>query len=186
LTTPEVVLTEQQIAERVAELARQASADANGRALYVAAVLDNGFMFMTDLVRKMSCHVVCLFLKAQIRDVIEDGHERRHIIYTPITDLEGKDFLLVDAVLHTGVTMDHLVNWFKAHGARSVKTCVLIDKPEERKVALEPDYWGFRIPGQYLVGYGMGFQEMYRNLPYVGDLKSQVRGARSEGQGSGQ
>ena len=166
-----VVLTEEQIRTKVAELGAQISADAKGRTQNVVAVLDNGFMMMADLVRHLSCPVVCQFVKLETRDTVEDGHERREIFYTPLGEIKDQDFLLVDAVLHTGITLEHLVNQLQSKGARAVKTAVLIDKPEERRVSLQADYWGFQIKGHYLVGYGLGHQELYRNLPHVADLK---------------
>jgi hypoxanthine phosphoribosyltransferase len=175
MSSPDVLLTEEQIRNRVAEMGSQISAQAQtengGRPLFVTAVLDNGFMFMCDLVRNMTTiPVCCQFLKLETRDLMEEGHARRQILHTPLSGIEGNDFLLVDAVLHTGLTLDYLVQQFLRKGARSVKTAVLIDKPEERRVDMKPDYWAFRVSGRYLVGYGLGHQELYRNLPYVGNL----------------
>ena len=176
MSSPDVLLTEEQIRNRVTELgaqvSQQAQVDTDGRPLFVTAILDNGFMFMCDLVRRMTVPVHCQFLKLEASDLMEDGHQRRKILHTPLPSIEGNDFLLVDAVLHTGLTMDYLVQQFLRRGARSVKTAVLIDKPEERHVDLKPDYWGFRVSGRYLVGYGLGYKELYRNLPYVGNLAS--------------
>ena len=169
----DVVLTEEQIRTRVAELGAQISAEVKGRTQHVVGVLDNGFIMMSDLVRQLSCPAVCQFVKLETRDTVEDGHERREIFYTPILDIKDQDFLLVDAVLHTGITLEHLVHQLMIKGARAVRTAVLIDKTEERRVSLKADYWGFReVKGRFLVGYGMGHQELYRNLPYVADLKS--------------
>src|SRR5258708_6333976 len=174
MPSPDVLLTEEQIRNRVTEIGAQISqqmqTETDGRPLYVIAVLDNGFMFMCDLVRHLNVPVVCQFLKLESRDLLENGHHRRQILHTPLSGIEGNDFLLVDAVLHTGLTLDYLVQQFLRKGARSVKTAVLIDKPEERRVDLKPDYWAFRVSGRYLVGYGLGHQELYRNLPYVGNL----------------
>jgi hypoxanthine phosphoribosyltransferase len=186
MESAEVLLSEEQIRKRVAELGAQISSDVGGEMggsrLHVVAVLDNGFMFMSDLVRSMKCKVICQFIKMETHDLLQDGHERRQILYTPIVGIKDNDFLLVDAVLHTGVTLDHLIQQFLSKGARSVKTAVLIDKPEERRVNLNPDYWGFQITGRYLVGYGLGHHELSRNLPYVADLKPEGNAlpARSE------
>jgi hypoxanthine phosphoribosyltransferase len=175
MSSPEVLLSEDQIRNRVKEMGAQVSqsrSDCDGRPLFVTAVLDNGFMFMCDLVRNITAPVICQFLKLEARDMMEDGHARRQILHTPLAGIEGNDFLLVDAVLHTGLTLDYLVQQFYRKGARSVKTAVLIDKPEERRVDLKPDYWAFRVNGRYLVGYGLGHNELLRNLPYVGNLAS--------------
>lgn len=175
--SPEVLLTEEQIREKVAEMAGKISAANKGRPLHVVAILENGFMFMGDLVRRMSGPVVCQFVKMETVDRVENGKERRDIIYTPSLDVEGKDILLVDAILQTGITLDHLVQQFLVKKARSVKTAVLIDRPEERRVDMEPDFWGFRLAGRFLVGYGLGYRDLYRNLPYVGDLGNSPQGS---------
>jgi hypoxanthine phosphoribosyltransferase len=170
----DVVLSTEQIQNRVREMAvqisQQLSGELDGRPLYVAALLDNGFMFMSDLVRHMTVPVICLFMKLESRDLVEGGHERRQILHTPILGTEGCDLLLVDAVLHTGLTLDYLVQQLHRRGARSVRTAVLIDKPEERRVDLKPDYWAFRVNGRYLVGYGLGYRDLHRNLPYVANM----------------
>ena len=174
MSAPNVVLTEEQIRNRVAELGAQISqqlaGELDGQPLLVTAVLDNGFMFMCDLVRKLTLPVICQFLKLESRDLIEYGRERRQILHTPLTGIEGKNFLLVDAVLHTGLTLDYLVQQFRRKGARSVRTAVLIDRPEDRRVDVNADFWAFRLTDRFLVGYGMGHQELYRNLPYVGNM----------------
>lgn len=176
---PEVLLSEEQIGKRVAEMAGQIAAGNQGRTLHVVAILDNGFMFMCDLVRHLKGPVVCQFIKAETHDIVENGKERRHILYTPGLDVEGKDILLVDAILQTGVTLDHLIHQFLVKKARSVRTAVLVDRPEERRVGLQPDFSGFEIQGQnrFLVGYGLGHQDLYRNLPYIGELAGQAKSA---------
>ena len=167
---PVVLLTEEQIQQRVVELAGQIETANGGRTLWVVGILDNGAMFACDLVRRLHCPVVCQFLRMESVDQMEGGYERRHIVYTPNLDVVGKDILLVDAVLQTGVTLDHLIHQMLVKKARSVKTAVLIDRPEERRVQLEPDFWGFQVAGRFLVGYGLGYRDLYRNLPYVGEV----------------
>jgi hypoxanthine phosphoribosyltransferase len=170
----DVVLSTEQIQNRIREMglqiSQQLSGDLEGRSLYVAAMLDNGFMFMSDLVRHLTVPVVCQFMKLESRDLVEGGHERRQILHTPLVGIEGCDFLLVDAVLHTGITLDYFIQQLHRKGARSVRIAVLIDKPEERRVDLKPDYWAFRVNGRFLVGYGLGHHDLYRNLPYVANM----------------
>lgn len=168
MALPQVLLSEQQIQEKVAEMGAAISRHYGDRPVHVVGLLDNGFMFHADLVRRLTCPVICQFVKLETRDVTEDGHERRLVIYTPKLEVRGKDILLVDCVLHTAVTLDHLIQQFVAKGARSVKTAVLIDKNDERRVPLDPDFCGFQLQGKFLVGYGLGHQELLRNLPYVG------------------
>src|SRR5512140_3325946 len=157
---PQILLDEEKIRQRVAELAVKISADAGKEPLLVMAVLDNGFVFMSDLVRKLTCPVICEFVQMETRDTVSDGHDRREVLYTPLTDIKGKQILLVDAVLHTGVTLEHLANQLLVKGAKSVKVAVLIDKPDERVVNLKPDYMGFEMKGKFLVGYGLGHRDL--------------------------
>jgi hypoxanthine phosphoribosyltransferase len=170
---PQVLLDEEKIRQRIAELAVKISADAGEEPLLVMCVLDNGFVFMSDLVRKLTCPVICEFVQMETRDTVAaDGKDRREILYTPVADIKGKQILLVDAVLHTGVTLEHLMNQLLVKGAKSVKVAVLIDKPGERVVDMKPDYFGFEMQGKFLVGYGLGHRDLGRNLPYVADLGS--------------
>ena len=168
----EVLLTEQQIQQKVAEIAAAISAAYGERTLHVICLLDNGFMFTADLSRRLTCPVICQFVRLETHDVVEDGHERRLVVYTTQLQVRGEHLLLVDSVLHTGVTLDHLIQQFRAKGAASVKTAVLVDKTDERRVALDPDFSGFQMRGRFLVGYGMGYGLLYRNLPYVGAVEA--------------
>lgn len=167
-TVTDVILSEAQIQQKVAEMAAAISKVYGQRTLHVIGLLDNGFMFMADLARRLTCPVVCQFVKLETHDVMENGHERRQVIYTPRLEPRGKDLLLVDCLLHTGVTLEHLMQQFVAKGARSIKIAVLVDKTDERRVPLEPDFFGFQMQAEYMVGYGLGHDELYRNLPYIG------------------
>ena len=170
---PEVLLSEQQIAQKVAEMAAAVSRTYGSETLHVIGLLDNGFIFMADLVRQLTCPTICQFVKLETHDVVEGDHERRLVVYTPHLDVEDRHLLLVDSVLQTGVTLDHLIQQFRAKGAASIRTAVLIDKQDKRRVDLTPDYFGFQMQGKFLVGYGMGFRELHRNLPYVGAVVTQ-------------
>ena len=163
----EILLTEEQIGQKVDELANAISAAYGERSLHVVALLDNGFMFAADLVRRLTCPVLCSFVRVEMRDVVQDGHERRLIEYSPRLNVAGQDVLVVDSVLQTGVTQDHLIQQFYANGASSVRTAVLVDRADERRTALEPDFAGFRLEGRFLVGYGMGQGNRFRHLPHV-------------------
>ena len=170
---PEILLSEAQIAEKVAEMASAISRIYGNQTLHVVGLLDNGFMFMADLARRLTCPAICQFVKLETRDVIEGDHERRLVIYTPHLEVEDCHLLLVDSVLQTGVTLDHLIQQFRAKGAASIRTAVLIDKNDERRVDLNPDFYAFQMQDKFVVGYGMGHKDLYRNLPYVGAVTVQ-------------
>jgi len=163
----EILLTEEQIQQRVGEMGAAISQAYAGRQLHLVGLLDNAFMFVADLIRRISCPVSCSLVYVDIRDVVENGNERRLISHHPSVDVSGRDVLLVDCILHTGVTQEHLIQQFLVKGAASVSTAVLIDKSSERRVPLEPEFVGFKVDAPFLVGYGMGAGNRYRNLPYV-------------------
>jgi hypoxanthine phosphoribosyltransferase len=135
----------------------------------VVAMLDNAFIFASDLVRHITSPVVCHFVEAELRDVHLNGHQRREVFFSYNPDLKGRDVLVVDAVLHSGVTMDFFVRRLAECQPRSIRIAVLVDKPEARRVALQPDYLGFSdASNNHLVGYGLpDAQGQHRNLPHI-------------------
>jgi hypoxanthine phosphoribosyltransferase len=162
-----VVFTRKQIQRRVSQLAGQINRDLSGKTVHVIGVLENCFLFMADLVRELHVPVICHFLKTEISDSFQGEVALRHILYTPRVDVAGKEVLLVDGILQSGITLDHLLRLLSGQNANSVRTAVLIDKPDERKVNLPIDYIGFKSQEKFLVGYGLGYQERYRNLPDI-------------------
>ena len=158
-----VMFTAEQISERINDLARTISNDYRGLTIYAVCVLENGFIFMADLVRALEVPVVCQFVKPQRRE-IEHGDE---IFYSPEARVQGEHVLLVEGVVQSGVTQEFLIRNFTARGARSVKLATLLDKQADRRVALQADYWGYALGPSYVVGYGLGSPLLGRNLPYV-------------------
>ena len=158
-----VVFTAEQIAARVRELAHRISDDYRGRTVYAVCVLDNGFVFMADLVRALDVPVVCQFVKPQTQKV-EHGSE---IFYGPELNIQGKHVLLVEGIVQSGITQEFLMRNLMAQGALSVKLATFLDKQVKRRVALQADYSGFAIEDSYVLGYGLGSHLLGRNLPYV-------------------
>ena len=144
------------IASRVAALGKEISREYGGRRLDVIVTLDRGFVFAADLIRQISAPMVCHFVREDIRDVHHDGHARREVLFGTHPELKGRDVLVVDAVLESGVTQDFLLRRVGESRPRSIRLAVLLDKPGKRRVALEPDYFGFRTASnQVWVGYGL-------------------------------
>jgi hypoxanthine phosphoribosyltransferase len=144
------------IATRVAELGRQISRACGGKRLDVVITLDRGFVFGADLIRHIDAPTVCHFVREDVRDVDHGGHARREVAFGSGPDVKGRDVLLVDAVLESGVTQEFLLRRLGESQPRSLRLAVLLDKPEQRKVGLEPDYFGFRTASNGLwVGYGL-------------------------------
>ena len=174
-----VVFSPARLSSRVASLGRSISRDYAGRTVDVVVILENSFIFAADLVRRISCPMVCHFVRSDMRDVKLGGFDRREIFFSHEPHLKDRDVLLVDAVLHSGVTQDFLVKRLLESRPRSMRVAVLLDKPQARKVDLQPDYSGFVAASNHLVGYGLpGNRGWYRNLPYVGLLRGAGQAAR--------
>lgn len=144
------------IATRVAELGRQISRACAGKRLDVVITLDRGFVFGADLIRHIDAPTVCHFVREDVRDVEQGGHERREVAFGRGPDVKGRDVLLIDAVLESGVTQEFLLRRLGESQPRSLRLAVLLYKPERRRVDLEPDYFGFQTASNGLwVGYGL-------------------------------
>ena len=157
------------LSTRVSQLGRTISRDYAGRTVDVVVMLENSFLFAADLVREISRPVVCHFVRSEVRDVNLGGHDRREIFFSAPPSLRGRDVLLIDAVMNTGVTQDFLIKRIEEGRPRTLRVAVLFDKAEARKVNLQPEYTGFAAASKHWVGYGLSGQRgLYRNLPYVG------------------
>jgi len=161
---PRILLSAEQIKKRVQEMARQVSNDFRGRTLYVVGVMENGFIFMADLVRELDLKVVCQFVRAEFNDANSTTTE---IFFSPELDVQGQHVLLVEALVQSGLTSEFLIRNLAGRGAASVKLAVLLDKQSARRVSLQPDYFGFLVNESFVVGYGLGDQHFGRNLPYI-------------------
>jgi hypoxanthine phosphoribosyltransferase len=159
-----ILLSAEQIRKRVQEMARQISADYQGKTLYMVCVLENGFIFMADLVREMEIPVVCQFVKPQFKDTNPSTTE---IFFSPEIDVQGQHVLLVEALVQSGITTEFLMRNLTGRGAASVKLAALLDKQSARRVPLQPDYFGFLMNESFVVGYGLGAPQAGRNLPYI-------------------
>src|SRR6201988_2918474 len=163
------VITPDQIQKRVKELGRQISDDYKGQTIQMLAVLENAFMFQADLVRALEVPVVCQFIKPKYtRPEAGSGSDVMEIFFSHEPDIPGKHILLVEGLVHSGVTSEFLMNDLRARGAASVKLVTLLDRQAARRVPLQPDYFGFLVDETFLVGYGFGGGEKTnRNLPYL-------------------
>jgi hypoxanthine phosphoribosyltransferase len=170
---PRQVISAEQIQKRVKELARQISDDYKGQTIQILAVLENAFMFQADLVRALEVPVVCQFIKPKYtRPEAGSGSDVMEIFFSHEPDIPGKHILLVEGLVHSGVTSEFLMNDLRARGAASVKLVTLLDRQAARRVPLQPDYCGFLVDETFLVGYGLGaVEQTNRNLPYLGAAK---------------
>ena len=162
------VIASEQIQKRVKELGRHISDDYQGQTIQALAVLENAFMFMADLVRALDVPVVCQFIKPKYTKQGNNGGEIMEIFFSHEPDIRGQHILLVEGLVHSGVTSEFLMNDLRSRGAASVKLVTLLDRQSARRVALQPDYFGFLVDEVFLVGYGLGeVEQVNRNIPYL-------------------
>ena len=167
------VYGEAEIAERIKELAREITQAYEGRDFTVLGVLDDSFVFLADLLRATRVPVRTAFLRYDHHSIggVQD------ISFSTQVDLSRRHILLVEGVLDTGVTQEYLIKQLGAHGAESVKLCVLVDKPDNRRVELQPDWRAFETHELYVFGYGLGFQDRWRGLPFLATFANRNEGS---------
>jgi len=166
-----VLYGQQEIRRRVHQLAQQMNRDFAGTTLHLVGVLERSFIFIADLVRQLEVPVVCHFLRVIVQDESFDGVPLRQISYGPELRLSGKDVVLVDVILHTGVTLDYVRAHILAQNPDSLRVAALVEKADAKKVDVSADYLGFRTSGKYVVGYGLGSTDgRYRHLPWIAAL----------------
>lgn len=166
----QVLITEDQIRDRVAELGRQIELDYRGKPLMIVAVLTGSLVLLADLIRRIGIpHRIGLLQTSSYKGATT--HAGALIINeTFAPDVAGRDVLLLDDILDTGRTLAALVGHMQERGARSVRTLVLLRKLGRQEVDIEPDYSGFTIPNAFVVGYGLDYDDEYRHLPHVAVL----------------
>lgn len=169
-----IVVPADKIAQRILELARQITDEYTGKRLFIIGVLENALMFTADLMRAIDLPTVCQFVLTNVRDM-EQGHTpSREIFFFPEVEVEGEHVLLVEGLVQSGLTTDFLVTNLMKRGAASIKTATLLDRQAARRVQFQPDYFGFQIDEDYVVGYGLGAPHLGRNLPYIAATESPV------------
>lgn len=170
-----ILLSEEELKEIVKRLGAQITEDYRGKKLVVVSVLKGSVIFMADLMReiKIPCAIDFMAVSSYGSGTKTSGVVK--IIKDLDTDvIEGADLLIVEDILDSGVTLNYLMKVLSARNPNSIKICTLLDKPERRKAPIKADYSGARIPDAFAVGYGLDYDEKYRNLPFVGVLKPSV------------
>ncbi len=162
----QVVFTAEQIQKRVREMAEQISADFAGNSICMVCVVENGFVFMADLIRELDCPVLCQFIRS---DFTSQGRSAE-IFFSPEPLVSGQHVLLLEGVVQSGLTTEFLMRNLHARGAKSVRLATLLDRHCDRQIELQPDYFGFLVEGPHMVGYGLGSPHYGRNLPYIASL----------------
>jgi hypoxanthine phosphoribosyltransferase len=170
----EILFTESEIGQKVAELGRRLSEEYQEQDLVCVCILKGAIPFMADLIRK-----IALPLEIDTMAVSSYGNSSQssgvvRIIKDLEASIENRHILVVEDIVDTGLTLNYLIGLLKGRNAASVKMVTLLDKPDRRQVELKPDYCGFQIPDVFVVGYGLDHAQKYRNLPYIGVLQQKV------------
>ena len=169
--TQSILITESQIRQRVRELGRQISEDYTNCDLVFLGVLKGGVMFLSDLMRAISIPVRCEFVQIASYGASSISSENVQVIHSIKGDLRSADILVVEDIIDTGHSLNFLMNLVNTMEPKSVKVCSLLDKPSRRVVPVTIDYVGFEIADVFVIGYGLDFNQHYRNLPYVAVLE---------------
>ena len=159
-----ILFTEKQILQRVDEIAEEIARDYKGKTLMLCAILKGSIPFLADLMRRLpgDVRIGLIEMKSQV-----DG-KHASILFTSSLDLAGRDVLIVEDIVDTGITLDYLLKHLEVEREpSSIKIATLLDKPAARKLDVPINYCGFKVPDKFVVGYGLDYQEMYRNLPYI-------------------
>jgi hypoxanthine phosphoribosyltransferase len=171
----EILLTESEIQDKVAELGRRISADYTGRELTLVSVLKGSLPFMADLMRAISIPVrIDLMEVSSYGGTATESSGLVRILKDLSSSIDGADVLIVEDIIDTGLTLNYLVRYLRGKNPASLRICTLLDKPARRLVDIPVDYVGFTIPDQFVVGYGLDYGEVYRNLRFVGVLRPEV------------
>ncbi|HNT98987.1 MAG TPA: hypoxanthine phosphoribosyltransferase [Elusimicrobiales bacterium] len=172
----EILIEPEKLQARIAELAEKITADYHGRTLSLIGVLKGSVLFLSDLLKglKLDAHVDFMMVSSY------SGQKSTGVVRTLLDlkeSIEGRDVLVVEDIVDSGLTVDYLLKNLKTRRPRSVEICTLLDKPSCRAVKVPIRYKGFDIPDKFVVGYGLDYNELYRNLPYIGVLKpSAIKG----------
>ena len=170
----ELLLTREQIAQRVKEMGRQITEDFRGKDMVVICILKGAVAFFVDLVREIDLPMSMDFMAISSYGSATKSSGVVRILKDLDKPINGKDVLVVEDIVDSGMTLSFLRENLLSRGAASLHIATLLDKPERRRVPLQVDYFGFLIPDEFVVGYGLDYAERYRNLPDIGILKPEV------------
>ncbi len=169
-----ILFTEQQISEICDEMAERINSDYKGKKVVAVCVLKGSIMFFSDLFRRLTVDCSLDFMAASSygSGTISGGTVK--ITKDITSDIAGKDVIIVEDILDTGNTLSYIKKYLESYSPASVRICTLLDKPERRTVEVKADYTGKVVGDQFIVGYGLDYDEKYRNLPYIGVLKPEI------------
>lgn len=164
----EVLISREKVEARIEELAKEIEKDYAGKNLVCVGLLKGSVMFMSDLIKSVNLDLRIDFMKVSSYGSGTDSTGVVKILKDVDLDLAGKDVLIVEDIIDTGLTIVNVKDFLSKKNPNSIKVCTLLDKPSRRKVQVEGEYVGFEIPDEFVVGYGLDLDEKYRNIPFVG------------------
>jgi hypoxanthine phosphoribosyltransferase len=172
----EILLDSSAVASRVAELGAQLTADYTGRTPVLVSVRKGALVFLADLMRAMDLPTSIDFMEVSSYGAAIESSGQVRILKDLGKPIEGRDVIVVEDIIDTGLTLNYLLGYLADRQPASIKLCCLLDKPARRLAEIDIDYIGFTIPDRFVIGYGLDYDERYRNLPYIGVLKPSVYG----------
>ena len=169
-----VLLTEEEVNKKISEVAAQINKDYEGKEVHLICILKGGVFFTCELAKRLTVPVTLDFMSVSSYGSGVKTSGVVKIVKDLDADLAGKDLLIVEDILDTGMTLHYLKQLLQDRNPNSIRIATLLDKPERRRAAVRADYVGYQVPDEFVVGYGLDYDEKYRNLPYVGILKPEV------------
>lgn len=169
-----ILISEQQLQKKIAQLGAQITEDYRGKDLLLISILKGACVFLSDLMRTIDLPLAIDFMCVSSYGKGTTTQGRAKIIKDLDVDIAGKDVLIVEDILDSGVTLSHVMEILRSRKPASLRLCSLLEKPERHRVDVPLDYIGYVVPDEFVVGYGLDYAEEYRNLPYIGVLKESV------------
>jgi len=169
-----ILITEEEIGEKTRKIGQELAKEYDGRFPLAIGVLKGAMPFMSDLVREMDIHVELDFMDVSSYGSGTKSSGEVKIVKDLDTKVEGRDLLIIEDIIDSGLTLSYLVDLFKYRKANSIKIVTLLNKPSGRSAAIAADIVGFEVPNEFVVGYGLDYDQRYRNLPYIGVLKEEI------------
>ena len=167
-----VMITEEQILAKADEIGKKITEDFAGEEIVMVGILRGAVLWMADLMKHVNLDMTIDFMAVSSYGAATKSSGIVKINKDLDTDIEGKSVIIVEDIVDSGVTLNYLTGYFESRGAKNVKICALLDKPEGRRVDLVADYVGFVVDDRFIVGYGLDYDQRYRNLPYITWLES--------------
>lgn len=169
----QVLYSQQQVEQRLDELAGKLTKKYKDQFPVIVSVMTGAAVFTVDMIKRMNFKLTLDYVDvSSYADSTQSG--KVHLVHDLSTDIKDRPVIIMEDIIDTGHTLKFLANLLKDRGAKSIEICTLLDKPARREVSIEADYVGFKVPNEFIVGYGLDYSGIYRNLSYVGILKRSV------------